>query len=64
MRKKIYIEGMSCQHCVKRVKSALEEIGGKDLKVEVGVAEGNFPADDGKIKGAIEEAGYSLVRIE
>lgn len=29
MKKKIFIEGMSCMHCVNHVKEALEDIGAK-----------------------------------
>ena len=28
MTKKVYIEGMSCQHCVNRVKDALNAVEG------------------------------------
>ncbi len=40
MKKKLYIEGMSCDHCVKHVKDALSEIPGissveVDLKINM-----------------------------
>lgn len=65
--KKILIEGMSCGHCVKHVKEALEELSGV-TKVEVDLAsktatlEGD--AADADIKAAIEDAGYDVVRID
>lgn len=66
MKKKIYIEGMSCMHCVKRVRDALEEAGGKKLKVEVGFAEGMFKSENAaeEIKNALEASGYGLISIE
>lgn len=60
----INIDGMSCQHCVMRVKRALEGLDGvKALSVEVGKARVTF--DESKIqKKAIEEAviraGYKI----
>lgn len=65
--KKILIEGMSCGHCVRHVKDALEELKGV-TKVEVDLAsksailEGD--AADSDIKAAIEDAGYDVVAIE
>ena len=67
MKKIIFIEGMSCGHCVKHVKDALEELQGIDtVKVDLenkqAVVEGN--ASDETIKEAIEEAGYDVINIE
>ena len=61
---KIQIEGMSCQHCVMRVKRALEGLNGiKDLDVTVGQA--NVTFDEAKllkkdIEDAIVKAGYKI----
>ena len=60
----IQIEGMSCQHCVMRVKKALEGLSGiSDLTVEVGSAQMTF--DESKIQqadieNAITKAGYKI----
>ncbi len=60
----ITIEGMSCQHCVMRVKNAIASLGGiKDASVEVGKAKVTY--DETKIqKKDIEEAvikaGYKV----
>jgi copper chaperone len=60
----IAIEGMSCQHCVMRVKKALSGLEGvKDSAVEIGSAKVTF--DETKIgKKEIEEtivkAGYKI----
>lgn len=60
----LQVEGMSCNHCVNAVETALKEIGasGKvDLtgkKVEVTYDEASLTAD--KIKDAIEDQGYDV----
>ena len=69
MTKKIFIEGMSCQHCVKHVKNALEELDGiKSAKVSLedkwAVIELSHDVDNEKIKGAIEDAGYEVTGIQ
>jgi copper ion binding protein len=69
MKKKIYIEGMSCQHCVNHVTEALKEISGVktvdvDLKGKYAIVEADRQIDDSEIKNAIEEAGYEVVKIE
>jgi copper chaperone len=67
MAKKIFIEGMSCGHCVKHVTNALTELAGvSDVKVDLtsktATVEGNI--SDDAIKAAIEDAGYDVVKIE
>lgn len=66
--KKVWIEGMSCQHCVKRVENALKELEGvKTVKVDLKkktadmelLAELSFE----KIKTAIEDVGYEVTDI-
>ena len=60
----IKIDGMSCQHCVMRVKKALEGLSGvSGLSVEVGSARMSF--DESKIQqadieNAIIKAGYKI----
>ena len=67
MKKKISIEGMSCEHCVAHVKDALEGIDGVS-SIEVSL-EGNYATvetdvNDEILKEAIEEEGYDVVKIE
>lgn len=65
--KKIFIEGMSCGHCVKHVIEALEELDTVS-KVEVSlenktaIVEGS--ATDEELKTAIEDYGYDVIKIE
>jgi copper chaperone len=60
----IKIEGMSCQHCVMRVKKALDSLGGiTESNVEIGSAAIKY--DESKImreniNSAIEKAGYKI----
>ncbi|MGC2061594.1 MAG: cation transporter [Thermodesulfovibrionales bacterium] len=60
----IRIEGMSCQHCVMRVKKALEGLNGiTALNVTVGQAEVSF--EESKvlkrdIEDTIVKAGYKI----
>ncbi|GAB6182846.1 heavy-metal-associated domain-containing protein [Thermodesulfovibrio hydrogeniphilus] len=60
---KIYIEGMTCQHCVKRVTQALEKAGVEESEVQIGEAVITF--DENKtnlqiISKSLEDAGYKL----
>lgn len=69
MKKKIYIEGMSCGHCVARVEKALQNLDGvKEAKVNLDdkYAEAVLEQEisDEKIKDEITEAGYEVVKIE
>lgn len=69
MKKKILISGMSCQHCVKHVTTALEELSGVS-KVEVDLAgnsaviEASDDLTDDAIKAAIDDAGYEVIGVE
>jgi len=69
MKKKIMIDGMSCEHCVNHVTTALKEL--TDVtKVEVSlsdkqaVLEAFEEVKDEDIKAAIEDAGYEVTKIE
>jgi copper chaperone len=69
MTKKIYIEGMSCGHCVAHAEEALREICGVrtvkvDLAAKLATVELAHEVDDEKLKAAIDEAGYEVTRIE
>ena len=69
MKKKIFIEGMSCGHCVMHVEEVLNEIGGVksvkvDLKEKSAVIELEHDVDDKKINTAIDDAGYEVVGID
>jgi copper chaperone len=60
----LQIDGMSCQHCVMRVKKAIEALSGvSEASVDVGVAKVTF--DESKlqqkeIEEAVVKAGYKI----
>jgi len=61
----ITVKGMSCGHCVKAVKKALEEIEGigqvsVDLEKGQVSYEENKPVDEALIREKITKAGYEL----
>lgn len=69
MKKRIAIEGMSCNHCVNHVQEALSELTGVtgievDLAGKNAVVETSGEIGDEEIKFAIEDAGYEVTGIE
>jgi copper ion binding protein len=68
MKRVIKIEGMSCQHCVHHVKSALEEIDGINnvvVSLETNSASVDFEShiEYKVIEDAIAEVGYKVISI-
>ena len=69
MKKKIFIEGMSCGHCVARVEKAFKEqelvkevtidLAGKNAVIEL-----TEELSDERIKEIIDDIGYDVVNIE
>ncbi len=58
------IEGMTCQHCVMRVKKAVEQLPGVS-QAEVGIGTARITYDESRTKEqelerAVEEAGYKI----
>ena len=65
MKLNLKIDGMGCEHCIKSVKEALEEIKGiKVLDVKIGSAEVEAENDNvlNEIREKLDDAGYDLVR--
>ncbi len=63
--KTVKIRGMSCNHCVKAVKKALEEIDGlSGVSVDLEKGEASFdeknPVDERVIREKIEKAGFEI----
>ena len=66
------VQGMTCQHCVKTVTTALENLPGiTDVSVDL-VAHGDstvhFSADDSdetiaRVASAIAQSGYTLTQV-
>ncbi|GHV10567.1 mercuric reductase [Spirochaetia bacterium] len=66
MKTTLKIDGMSCEHCVKHVKDALEEISGvKSAKVSLKANSADVEHDAAvtlaAMKEAVTEAGYEVV---
>ncbi|CAI3943561.1 Copper chaperone CopZ (CopZ) (PDB:1AFI) [Commensalibacter communis] len=58
------VEGMTCQHCAKAVKEAVEALSNVDeaivnLEAKTVTIKGN--PDHAALKAAIEEEGYELI---
>ncbi len=68
MRKKIYIEGMMCQHCQSRVENALNSIPNVtvnvDLENKFAVIESDKLVEDDVIINKISSIGYSIKEIQ
>ena len=65
MEERIKIEGMSCQHCVAAVRSALESMGGlKEIDVDLEKGEAGFIRGEGvtleQVAEAVRSAGYEV----
>ena len=61
----IKVKGMSCQHCVKAVAKALDEIEGvANVTVDLSRGEASFeetkPVDEEVIRDRIKKAGYEV----
>jgi copper ion binding protein len=69
MKKKLYITGMSCMHCVGRVENALTQLDGVaaaqvDLENGFALVESAKDIADELLKAAVEDAGYQVTKIE
>ncbi|MBC8590356.1 heavy-metal-associated domain-containing protein [Wansuia hejianensis] len=68
MVKILTVEGMSCGHCEAAVKKALGELEEvRDVQVDLGSKKVEVHGEglvDEKLKTAIEDAGYDLVKID
>lgn len=69
MKKKVLIEGMTCENCVRHATEALSELNGVsnvEVKLEEKYALINVESNvtDTDIEAAIDEVGYEVVKIE
>jgi copper ion binding protein len=68
IRRTLSISGMSCQHCVKRVKEALSALPGvKEVAVDLAggkaLVESEAALDQDALRRAVEDAGYEAGAI-
>lgn len=64
---RLTINGMSCDHCTRAVRSALEALPGVTPS-EVGIGTALIAADESdvalaRVRHAVEEAGYTLLMM-
>lgn len=64
--KTIYIEGMHCAHCSKKVEDALKQIKGvKNVKVDLEEKKAEiiskFEIEDKDIESTIEDIGFKVI---
>ncbi len=69
MKKIIYIEGMSCGHCVRHVEEALKELAGVEgvnvnLKEKYAIVDLSNNIDDVILQAVVEDAGYDVAVIK
>ncbi len=67
MEKTIIVDGMSCNHCVMSVTKALEEIGGKNININLDTKEVKLEAgniDNESLKEAIDDIGFDVLEIK
>ena len=68
MTNTLQIEGMSCEHCARKVKDALEEIAGMTrvevaLKAQTADIELAVEIDQTRLAAAIDNAGYTFAGV-
>ena len=69
IRKTIFINGMSCGHCSKRVEDALKSVNGvKSVKVSLDEKKADVvlknDIDNDLLKKAVEEVGFEVVNVQ
>ena len=67
--KTIFINGMSCGHCSKRVEDALKSVNGvKSVKVSLEEKKADVilknDVDNEILKNAVEEVGFEVVNVK
>ncbi len=65
--RKLTIEGMGCEHCVKAVTGALESLGLKNVRVSLDAGAAEFDESgvaESDVRAAIDDAGYELISCE
>ena len=69
IKKTIFIEGMSCGHCSKRVEDALKSLNGvKFVKVSLEEKKADIilknDVDNNVLKNAVENVGFEVVNVQ
>jgi copper chaperone len=63
---KLLIPDMSCQHCVKRIKGAVEDAGGnvEDVNLDTKTVFVKTALDEEALLALIDDAGYGASIVE
>ncbi|MCD8309396.1 MAG: heavy metal translocating P-type ATPase [Clostridia bacterium] len=69
MKTIVTVEGMSCEHCAKRVKDAITAVNGVEdcevkLKKKIAVIKSTQPVSADEITKAVTDAGYTVKSVE
>lgn len=68
MKKKLWIEGMTCPNCLKHLETAFAESGvtvvASDLSAGTLIVESEKALDIATLTDIVEEGGYDFVRAE
>ena len=69
IRKTIFINGMSCGHCSKRVEAALKSVNGvKSVKVSLDEKKADVvlknDIDNDVLKKTVEDVGFEVVNVQ
>jgi len=68
MKKVVKIDGLSCEHCVRRIERALGSVDGVSVKVDLKKKTAHLTlskdVSNEVIIDAIEEAGYDVTSIK
>ena len=69
IRKTIFINGMSCGHCSKRVEDALKSVNGvKSVKVSLDEKKADVvlknDIDNDVLKKTVEDVGFEVVNVQ
>jgi copper ion binding protein len=69
MKRTLKVEGMSCDHCIRRITNAINEIEGAkcleiSLKDKMVLVDSNNDEVFENIKNAINEVGYEVIEDE
>ncbi len=69
MKKILYIDGMCCEHCAKRVANALSVVGGVisvdvKLKKKLAIVRSREEVSTEELTKVVTEAGYSVTKVE
>ena len=64
MKYMIKTEGMGCQHCVKKVTKAMQELNAEIGHVELNDIAVRSDKTEAEIRSAIEELGFKVISVE